>query len=200
MSADPFVLYLHGFLSSPESKKAQQTIAYCEEIGLQQRIAVPQMRNGPAATIRELRVLIEAHQQDQIVLIGSSLGGYYATYLSEEYGIPAVLINPAVRPYELWETHLGEHRNYYSNEIHIVSREDIEELKDLEISPLKNPANFMLFVQTGDETLDYRQALEKFSSSSRVVRENGNHSYENFKLELPAIFDFLLSRITQGGG
>lgn len=196
--AEPFVLYLHGFLSSPQSKKAQQTIVYCEKIGLEQRIAVPQMSNGPADTIKELRALIEDHPHDQIGLIGSSLGGYYATCLSEHYEIPAVLVNPAVRPYDLWETHLGEHRNYYTDEIHTVSRQDIEALKELEVSQIKNPANFMLFVQTGDETLDYRQAVEKFSSSECVIRENGNHSYENFDTELPAIFDFLFSRARRG--
>lgn len=198
MPAKPFVLYLHGFLSSPQSKKAQQTVSYCEQTGLQQRIAVPQMRNGPADTIKQLRTIIEDHPHDRIVLIGSSLGGYYATWLSEYYGIPAALINPAVRPYDLWETHIGEHRNYYTNEIHIVGRQDIEELKELEVSRLKSPENFMLFVQTGDETLDYRQAVEKFSSSGCVIRENGNHSYENFDTELPAIFDFLFSRARRG--
>ncbi|PCJ24370.1 MAG: esterase YqiA [SAR86 cluster bacterium] len=195
MSVQPFVIYLHGFLSSPQSKKAQQTLKYCSKTGLQDRIAVPSLGNGPLDTIKELRALIDAHQQDQIVLIGSSLGGYYATYLSQEYGFPAVLINPAVRPYELWESHLGEHRNYYSGEIHVVTKQHIEELQELNVIQLKNPSNFMVLVQTGDETLDYRQAVEKFSSSHCVIRENGSHSYDNFYKELPDIFDFLLSRI-----
>lgn len=128
--------------------------------------------------------------------MGSSLGGYYATYLSEEYGIPAVLINPAVRPFEHWEDHIGEHKYYYSDEIHVVTENHIEELKQLEKSPLKMPDNFMVLVQTGDETLDYRHAIEKFSASRCIVRENGNHSYENYSVELPAIFEFLLSRIS----
>ena len=192
MPAKPFVLYLLGFLSSPQSKKAQQTIAYCKKTNPPYRITVPKMSSGPADTIKQLQALIESHQQDQLVLIGSSLGGYYATYLSEYYGIPAVLINPAVRPYDLWETHLGEHRNYYSNEIHTIGREDIQELKELDVLQLKSPANFMLLVQTGDEVLDYRQAVDKFSSSECIIRENGSHSYENFSAELPAIFKFLL--------
>ncbi len=127
--------------------------------------------------------------------MGSSLGGYYATFLAEEYGFPAVLINPAVRPFEFWRTHIGEHKNYYSDDVHIVTEEHIQELKDLEVINLTTPDNFMVLVQTGDETLDYRQAVEKFNSSHCIVRENGNHSYENFASELPAIFDFLLSRI-----
>lgn len=67
-------------------------------------------------------------------------------------------------------------------------------MRQLEVSPLLRPENFMLFVQTGDETLDYRQAVEKFSSSKCTIRENGNHGYENFIAELPLAFDFLFSR------
>lgn len=195
MSANPLILYLHGFLSSPQSKKAQQTLRYCQRIGLQGSIKVPWMRNGPAQTVDELRAIIESHHEGKVVLIGSSLGGYYATFLAEEYGFPAVLINPAVRPFELWESHLGEHRNYYSGEVHLVTEQHIEELRELEKSRLNNPDNYLLLVQTGDETLDYRQALEKFASAHCMVRENGSHSYEGFEQELPTIFDFLLSRI-----
>ena len=196
MSSKPFLLYLHGFLSSPLSKKAQQTVCYCEQLGLADSIAVPQLSNGPSETIEELRVFIEALETDKVILMGSSLGGYYATFLSEEYGFPAVLINPAVRPFEFWRSHIGEHKNYYSDDVHIVTENHIQELKELEIISLSKPDNFMVLVQTGDETLDYCQAVEKFGSSHCIVRENGNHSYENFESELPAIFDFLLSRIS----
>jgi len=195
--AQPFVLYLHGFLSSPQSKKAQQTLDFCEKSGLKGRILVPQMGNGPAETIDQLQALIHRHKHNPLVLIGSSLGGYYATYLSEEYGFPAVLINPAVKPFELWETHLGRHKNYYTDEIHTVTREHIEELKKLEVPVLSQAQNFMVLIQAGDETLDYRQAVEKFSESNCIVHPNGNHSYENFDLELPEIFAFLSSRILQ---
>ena len=118
-----------------------------------------------------------------------------STYLAEEYGFPAVLINPAVRPFELWQEHLGRHRNYYTDEIHTVTKKHIEELKELDRSQLQYPRNYMVLLQSGDEVLDYTQAREKFESSRCIVRENGSHSYEDFADELPAIFDFLLSRI-----
>lgn len=197
MPAQPFVLYLHGFLSSPQSMKAQQTLAYCERIGLGERIAVPEMADGPAATIAQLHALIGQQGTQDLVLMGSSLGGYYATYLAEFYQAPAVLINPAVRPYELWQDHLGENRNYYSGEIHVVTEQHIDQLRQLEVDNLSNPENFRVFLQTGDETLDYRQALEKFSADHCVVHERGSHSYDNFEQELPAMFDFFLSRIGQ---
>ena len=195
MSAAATVLYLHGFLSSPQSKKAQQTLRYCVQRGMGENVLIPQMRFGPAQTMAELRALVESQDQRRQVLIGSSLGGFYATYLAEEYGFPAVLINPAVRPFELWQEHLGRHRNYYTDEIHTVTKKHIEELKELDRSQLQYPRNYMVLLQSGDEVLDYTQAREKFESSRCIVRENGSHSYEDFADELPAIFDFLLSRI-----
>lgn len=195
MSAAATVLYLHGFLSSPQSKKAQQTLRYCEQRGMGENVLIPQMRFGPAQTMAELRALVEAQHQRRLVIIGSSLGGFYATYLAEEYGFPAALINPAVRPFELWQEHLGQHRNYYTGEIHTVTKKHIEELKELDRSQLQYPRNIMVLLQSGDEVLDYTLAREKFNSSRCIVRENGSHSYEDFAAELPAIFDFLLSRI-----
>lgn len=197
MPSQPFVLYLHGFLSSPQSHKAQQTLAYCASAGLRDRIVVPQMSHGPAATIAQLHRLIDEIRPDNLVLMGSSLGGYYATYLSEFYQAPAALINPAVRPYELWESHLGENRNYYTDEIHEVTEAHIEELRQIDVEPLSEPMNFKVFLQTGDETLDYRQALEKFPASQCIVRENGSHSYDDLEQELPAMFEFFLSRIAE---
>ncbi|MBL4728860.1 MAG: esterase [Gammaproteobacteria bacterium] len=197
MPVQPYVLYLHGFLSSPRSLKAQQALAYCIEIGLGENITIPQMSHGPAETLAQLHALIDENGSDQLVIIGSSLGGYYATYLSEFYQAPAVLINPAVRPYELWESHLGENRNYHSDEIHVVTREHIEELRLIDVTTLSKAKNFRVFVQKGDETLDYRQALEKFGADQCVVHENGSHSYDDFEHELPVMFDFLLSRIGQ---
>ncbi|MFT6094828.1 MAG: putative esterase YcpF (UPF0227 family) [Pseudohongiellaceae bacterium] len=153
------------------------------------------MRNGPAQTAAELCQLIESKENAEIVLMGSSLGGFYATYLSQKYDLPAVLINPAVRPFELWEKHIGEHRNYYTDEIHTVTKEHIGELKGIDVEALKEPENFLVLVQTGDETLDYNHAVEKFSDANCLVRQGGNHSYENYLEELPLIFEFLLSRI-----
>ena len=194
---DVLLIYLHGFLSSPESEKAQQTLTFCKQQGFEDQILIPQMRHGPAQTASEIQQLIDVHSNRKIVLMGSSLGGFYSSYFSEKHDIPAVLINPAVRPFDLWDSHLGEHKNYYTDETHLVTEEHIQELLDLDVSPIEKPQNFMVLVQTGDETLDYRQAVEKFAESNCVIRQNGSHSYENFEEELPLIFEFFLSRISQ---
>ncbi len=197
MSRQPFFLYLHGFLSSPLSKKALQTIEFCKRSGWGSHICVPEMKNGPAETISELRTIIDARDDFDIMLIGSSLGGFYSTFLSEEYDLPAVLINPAVRPFDAPETMLGEHRNYYSDNIHIVTEEHLRELLQLEKSTLKNPNNFWVLLQTGDEVLDYRHSVGKYGASNCLIRDKGSHSYDNFESELPAVFEFLLSSIGQ---
>ena len=153
------------------------------------------MNHGPTETIAQLHALIDGYDTDHLVLMGSSLGGYYATYLSEFYQAPAVLINPAIRPYELWESHLGENRNYHSDEVHVVTRAHIEELRKIDVTSLSTVKNFKVFLQKGDETLDYRQALEKFGAGQCVVHEDGSHSYDDFEQEIHVMFDFFLSRI-----
>lgn len=130
-----------------------------------------------------------------MVLMGSSLGGFYATHLSQHYGVPAALVNPATRPFDRWESYLGEHKNYYSDAIHTVTRTHIAELESLDVPVLSNPANFLLLVETGDETLDYRRAVNVYAGARQIVHQGGDHSYQHFTADLPAIFQFLLSRI-----
>lgn len=191
----PLLLYLHGFLSSPQSQKAQQTIKYCQQIGFGNFIKVPRLSGGPAEIIAMINSLLEAQDKGKLMFIGSSLGGFYATYLAEIYRAPAVLINPAVRPFEYWEKHVGEHKSHYSDDFQVVTKSHIDELRNLFIKELTKPDNIMALIQSGDETLDYRLAVEKFKKAHCIVRENGNHSYENYMAELPMIFEFLLSRI-----
>ncbi len=190
----PTLLYLHGFLSSPQSQKAQQAESFYRQLRPGDELLLPSLSAGPAEVVNELRSFVDEHGAGKLILMGSSLGGFYATILSDEYDIPAVLINPAVRPYEFWESHVGEHKNYYTDQIHVVTGAHIHELAALEKAVLKTPENFRVYLQTGDEVLDYQQAVDKYSQRNCVVRENGNHSYENFTAELPSMFDFLLSR------
>ena len=156
---------------------------------------LPTLHWGPAAAIAQLHAIVKAAGDENIVLIGSSLGGYYATYLADYYGLPAALINPAVQPFDTWEKYLGEHKSYYSDEVHTVTRQHISELEELHIARLKQPENILLLAETDDETLDYRKAVKKYSFSPQLIRIGGSHSYENFAVDLPVIFDFLLSRI-----
>ena len=190
----PYVLYLHGFLSSPQSVKAKQTLTYCQKQGIE--IDIPALTEGPAATIAMLRERLEAGiaRTGSAVLIGSSLGGYYATHLANDYGLRAALINPAVRPYVLLRDYLGEQRNYHTNAVHVVTDSQMQELLAIEVDRLAVPENFLVMLQTGDETLDYREAVAKYAGSRLKIHEGGDHSYQGFDVELPELFAFLLSR------
>lgn len=191
MSAkDFFLLYLHGFNSSPISTKARLTYDYCVQIGMAGRIAVPELPHVPALAIEQMREIIEA-QTLPVAIIGSSLGGYYATYLAEQYGLNAALINPAVKPAQLWSDHLGLNHNFYSGRRYEITLEHVQQLRDIDTPHLQHPEKFMLLVQTGDETLDYQLAVNKYKSSTSIVQEGGNHSFENYADMLPQIFQFL---------
>ncbi len=192
---NPHLLYLHGFLSSPQSEKAQQTIAYCDNIGMTGSYTLPFMRGGPRQSINELCTWVEANSDKDLIIIGSSLGGYYAAYLSEKYALPAALINPAVRPFDLLESRIGSHKNYHTEESHEVTEDHMDELRELFVDEPQHIDKLMILVQTGDETLDYRLALEKYNRSLCIARIGGDHSYANYACDLPQIFDFLLSRI-----
>lgn len=190
----PYVLYLHGFLSSPQSVKARQTLAYCEKQGIE--IDIPFLKEGPAASLAMLRERLRRglNRHGSAVLIGSSLGAYYATALADEFGLRAALINPAVRPYLLLRDYLGEQKNHYSDDIQLVTEAQMQELLDMEVQSLARPQNFLVMLQTGDETLDYREAAEKYAASKLLIHEGGDHSYVGFEQELPQVFAFLLSR------
>jgi len=188
---DYTLIYLHGFNSSPLSKKALQTRAYFESLGIADRLIVPELAYEPAQAMKDLRALVSVPRQLPVVLCGSSLGGYYASCLAEDYNLKAVLINPAVRPYLLWEQHLGENRNYYSGEAYQVTPAHIEQLREMERDPISRPGNFLLLAQTGDEVLDYRDAVEKYKNSVRIIQQGGDHSFRNYQDMLPAIMDFL---------
>ena len=195
MSA-PCIVYLHGFLSSPQSRKARQTSAFAASRGLADNLLIPCLNQSPADNLNRLqRQLDERADRQQLALIGSSLGGFYATCLAEHYRAPAVLVNPAVRPHQRWHEYLGSHRNYHNDEIYTVTRAHVEQLERLCPAQPARPDNYLVFLQRQDEVLDYRQALDYYGPAQCRVRDDGNHAYAEFEQELPATFDFLLSRI-----
>jgi len=188
-----FLLYLHGFNSSPLSHKARLTHDYWLSLGLGADIGVPELDHEPARAIEELKEIVEA-QELPVALIGSSLGGYYATWLAEEYGLRAALVNPAVNPGELWHVHLGINHNYYSGRRYEITESHVDQVCALLRPQLARPENYLLLVQTGDETLDYRLAVDKYKSATSIIQPGGNHSFVNYEAMLPEIFRFLAPR------
>jgi predicted esterase YcpF (UPF0227 family) len=189
------VIYIHGFNSSPLSLKAQQLQQYFVEHQLLEKaeyeLHVPELDHQPKVAIAQLQLLIEKYEGQSVLVIGSSLGGYYSLWLAAQYEqVSAVLINPAVYPYRLLSDLLGENQNLYTGKRYILDGTHIEQLKVLDVEHLSHPCRVLLLSQTGDETLDYREAVDKYPSIEQRVSEGGDHGYVNFEQELPGIFKF----------
>lgn len=189
------VLYLHGFLSSPQSVKAQQTLAYFSKHHPDVTLHIPQLSNYPAKVEAQLSRLLDEHPgllTNGLRAIGSSMGGYLSTWLVEKWGGKAVVVNPAVRPYELLRGYLGDHVNPYSGEAFHLEEADMEIIRALDTPVLKAPQAYKVLLQTGDETLDYRQAEVKYAGSDLVIEQGGDHSFVDYENHLSAIARFLL--------
>ena len=188
-------VYLHGFNSSPQSYKAQAATKALESLdGGRTSLWVPELPYSPKIAIKKINeriseLLLSCEPKD-IVLLGSSLGGYYATHLVETWGCKAVLINPSVRPYDLLDKYLGNNTNIYTGEVYELTDQHLSELLEIDHPLLSKPKNYLLLVQTGDETLDYREAVRKFDASPCYIEIGGDHSFVNFEKMLPAIINF----------
>jgi predicted esterase YcpF (UPF0227 family) len=186
------VIYLHGFLSSPQSVKAQQTLLYVKEHHPELEFVLPQLPCHPLPTVAMLEGLIARYRGWELNFIGSSLGGYLATYLLEKYQGRAVLINPAVQPYKLLGNYLGPHVNPQTKQEFVLEDIHTRQLAELDTSKLTNPENYWVLLQTADETLDYRLAEQKYAAAKLTIEQGGDHSFQNYQRFLAEIFRFLL--------
>lgn len=185
----PAILYLHGFNSAPSSKKARQLQQAWQQLELpSEHLIIPQLPHHPAQAITLLESLIDP--QLSLTLVGSSLGGYYSTYLAHHYQLPALLINPAVAPHTLFDGILGEQENLYTGERWQLTREHIDALSALEVTAPTAQANFQIWLQTGDETLNYRHAEQYYQACSLRIEAGGDHGFANFAQHLPALLLF----------
>lgn len=181
------ILYIHGLNSSPASLKASQLSCVMEGIGLAGRLRVPALHHHPREAIRQLEADIEALGTP--LLVGSSLGGYYATHLAQRHGLKALLINPAVNPHRLFDGYLGPQQNFYSGETWELTLDHIEALAALEVAPPEAGARIEVWLQTGDETLDYRHAERFYQHCALDIQQDGDHGYQGFGQRLPELLE-----------
>jgi hypothetical protein len=186
------ILYLHGFTSGPQSRKVQALAARMADHGIAARLVCPQLPASPAAAIALADDVIAKVGAGGTAptLVGSSLGGFYATHLAEKHGLKAVLINPAVVAAIELERYLGTQTWLYSGEAFEFTPRHIEELRALEVPRLANPARYWLLAEEGDETLDYRQAVARYAGAKQTVLSGGDHSFTRWDEYLDEILAF----------
>ncbi|WP_027896662.1 YqiA/YcfP family alpha/beta fold hydrolase [Zestomonas thermotolerans] len=182
------ILYIHGLNSSPASRKASQLSALMQRLGRAQALRVPALHHHPRQAIVQLESAID--ELGRPLLVGSSLGGFYATYLAERHGLKALLINPAVNPQLRFEGYLGPQTNYYTGETWELTLDHVAALAELAVPPPGDPARFQVWLQTGDETLDYRQAQAFYRACALRIEPGGDHGFANFAAHLPALLAF----------
>jgi uncharacterized protein len=185
------LLYLHGFNSSPQSLKAQQISQYMSDNHCLDQLLCPQIPSVPEEARLFLEQLVEETLENYpLSFAGSSLGGYYATYLAEKYSGPAVLINPSVKPYETLSAHLGENKFYFDEGCWEFDESHIQQLKDMKVEKITEPERYLVLLQTGDETLDYREAELKYKDSQCIIEQGGDHSFVDLERFIPKIMQF----------
>ena len=180
------IVYLHGFNSSPQSHKAQVMEKYLNSRGLGARYAGPAL---PPLASEAMRRIESLSLGSGTCFVGSSLGGVYATHLAEKHDAKAVLINPAIEPHVGLRAFLGTQTNLHTGEPYELTERHLDEWAAL-VVPRIDPRRYLLLVETGDELLDYRKAVERYAGAEQVVVQGGDHSLQSFPEHLPRILRF----------
>jgi predicted esterase YcpF (UPF0227 family) len=181
------IIYLHGFNSSGASAKGQFLREQLGDIP----VLTPSYHYDPARAISMLQHLIEQSLplDTNLILAGSSLGGYYAQYLSHQYALKQVLINPALMPLATLEDYLGENTNYYTGERYTLTKQHLATLHELHVpDPCARPTPTLLLLDQGDELLDYRLAARRYQPCADVrIFAGGDHAFQHLPDSLAAI-------------
>lgn len=183
------IVYLHGFNSSPQSHKARVLADFMAALGLARRYACPALPPEASEAIGAAEAVMAAHPGERFCFVGSSLGGYYATHLAQKHGTRAVLLNPATDPHVGLRAYLGEQRNLHTGEPYLLTEAHLRAWEALRATRI-DPSRYLLIVETGDEVLDYRRAVERYRGAEQVVIHGGDHSLQSFPQHLPRILAF----------
>lgn len=188
----PTIVYLHGFNSSSQSVKGQALARAAAALPDPPRFHLPELSHRPAQAMHDVCAWIESAPTNarNLAFIGSSLGGFYATWLAERYGARAVLINPAIRPAADLRPFVGRQRNPYTNAEYEVTLAHFVQLEALEIERITRPERYFLLVRTGDEILDWRAATAFFAGAYQYVAGGGTHGWEDFGDETASVLRF----------
>jgi predicted esterase YcpF (UPF0227 family) len=186
------LLYLHGFRSSPRSAKAQRMAAWVARHRTDLHWWCPQLPASPREALTQVLEGVAAWPRDAMAVIGSSLGGFYATVVAERLGCTAVLLNPAVDPARDLAKYIGEQTAWHDLAERFYFRpEFVGELRAMTPAALTRPERYCAVIAKGDELLDWREMAARCAGCRIKLLERGDHALSDFDDHLPEIADFL---------
>ena len=192
MAAPTHLLYLHGFRSSPKSFKAQRLAAWVAQHRPAVRWWCPQLPPSPRAAVALVQAGIADWPAQGCAVVGSSLGGFYATAVAEVRGWPAVVLNPAVDPARDLAAWIGEQTAFHTPEERFFFRaEYIDELRALAVPALTRPERYFAVIAKGDELLSWREMAAYYAGAQLRLLEGGDHALSDFDAHLPSVLHFL---------
>ena len=186
------IIYLHGFNSSGNATKSQILCAAVAKYAPEIEYYSPTLIHNPEKAMGELQTILdEQSKQFRFCFVGSSLGGFFAIYFANRYpDSKAVLINPAINPWETMHDYYGHYENEATGEKFEVTENFVLSLKSFGCSEIKNPERFLLLLQTDDDVIDYKVALNTFPNSSHIIRAGGGHTFTDFEEVIPNVLEF----------
>lgn len=184
------IVYLHGFRSSPASRKATMLREAMAARGRADDYLCPALAASPARAVQEVLRRVQNEAPDRLALIGSSLGGYYATWLAERLGCRAALLNPAIRPQDDLARYLGEQPVYFSDATIDFRPEYLAELDALDTPAITRPERYFLLAATGDTLIDYRAMKDKYAGARQLVIEGSDHELSDFARYMDDVLAF----------
>lgn len=194
------ILYLHGFRSSPHSLKASLMAQAMRDRNQEHNWFCPQLPASPRQALALASGLIEQAGRErglrppqELTIVGSSLGGYYATCLAEHWGCRAVLLNPVVYAARDLAAQVGAHSQYQSDEEFIFLPEYVNELARMSVGRPARPERYFLLAATGDEVLDWREMADWFAGCQSQIIQGGDHGISDFQRWLPQVMAFALA-------
>ena len=195
MKPPSHLLYLHGFRSSPGSAKAQRVaaeVARLQDAGHSLVWRCPQLPPSPAAAKALIDSLTHDWPSDRMAVIGSSLGGFYATVLAEQRGCRAVVLNPAVDPADTLADQIGEQAAWHDPALRFeFTAAHVEELRAMRPQLLRDPARYLAVIAKGDEVLDWRDMTARYAGARIKLLEGSDHALSDFDDHLPDLLGFL---------
>ena len=184
------IVYIHGFNSSPASHKSNQLRDCLAALGRGAEFVCPALPHWPKQAMALLEREVARVPEEEVTLVGSSLGGYYATALTEKTGVRSVLVNPAITPQEGLRAYLGPQKNLYSGEEYVLTEEHLAQLAEMHVPKPAQLDRYLLLHTTGDELLDWRVAVDHYRGCRQVIVQGSDHGFKEFGDYLDIVLEF----------